>query len=72
MLQSQVQTPVFPKLGLVVKSFNTATGGQEYLDVDGGPSHVSLLEGWFWSRTKANELCGAKCARHKSRVFPGT
>jgi hypothetical protein len=38
---------VSPKLGLVVKSSNTATGGQEYLDVDDGPSLVFLLEGWF-------------------------
>jgi hypothetical protein len=30
------------------------TSGQEYLDVDGVPSLMYLLEGWFWSRIKAN------------------
>jgi hypothetical protein len=53
-LWSQVQTLASPKLGLVTKSCNTITGGQEYLDVDGGPGLVSLLKRWFWSRTKAN------------------
>jgi hypothetical protein len=37
MLWSQVQSPASLKLGLVAKSCNTATRGQEYLDVDGGP-----------------------------------
>ncbi len=37
-LWSQAQTPASPKLGLVVTSCNTATGGQQYLDVDGAPA----------------------------------
>jgi hypothetical protein len=41
-------------MGYWVKSCNTATGGQEYLDVDGGPGLVFLLEGWFWSMAKTN------------------
>ncbi len=43
-----------PKLGLVVKFCNTTTGGQVYLELDGGLGIVSLLERWFWSRTKMN------------------
>ncbi len=35
-------------------SCNTVTGRQEYMDIDGSPSLVSLFKGWFWSRTKVN------------------
>jgi hypothetical protein len=53
-LRSRVQTLASLKLGLVAWSCNTMTSGQEYLDVDGVPSLMYLLEGWFWSRIKAN------------------
>jgi hypothetical protein len=42
------------KLGLVAKNCNTTTGGQDYLELDGGLGIVSLLERWFRSRTKVN------------------
>jgi hypothetical protein len=38
-----VHTPESLKLGLVATFCNTATGGQEYLDVDVGPGLLSLL-----------------------------
>ncbi len=38
----------------MAQSCYTATGGQEFMHVDLGPGLVSVLEGWFWSRIKAN------------------
>jgi hypothetical protein len=42
--------PRVSEAGTNCESCNTATGGQE-LDLDGGPSAVSLLGGWLWIRT---------------------
>jgi hypothetical protein len=47
--------PVSRKLGLVAQSCNTATGGKEYLYLNGGMGLVSFLEGWFWCRSKTND-----------------
>jgi hypothetical protein len=63
--------PVTPKLGLLAESCNTASGGQDYLDVDGGPIRVSLLEGWFFSRTKANGEKEAPFMKLVPAVGPG-
>jgi hypothetical protein len=46
--------PSILKLRLVALSLNTASGGQDYLNVDGATGLLSFLEGWFWSRTKVN------------------
>jgi hypothetical protein len=44
--------PRVSEAGTNGESCNTAIGGQEYLDLDGDPSVVSLLGGWFWIRTE--------------------
>ncbi len=64
--------PVSLKLGLVAKSYNTAAGGQVYLNVDGGPGVVSLLEGLFWSRTKANSKKKKRGSLHGAKPYSGS